>query len=283
MTASVTTRWTTAPISASGSPLTGPTGPPRSTSPGHLAQLATNFNAPTSVASAAVLYVFRTLVDDDIPLNDGCLRPLSLVVPSHSMLAPEYPAAVVAGNVETSQAVTGALYAALGDPGRGVGDDEQRDVRQRPASVLRDRGVGIGRGRRLRRHIGRPDPHDQFAPDRSRSARVAVSGTAGGVRDQGGQRRAGPMARRRRCGPAAAVPRADDGEHAVGSSAGAAVWHGRRADREPSEANRVERVDGDVIAMAGCDLVDVEPGDVLVIETPGGGGYGAPTQDRPGG
>ena len=73
-----------------------------------VAQLDTNFNAPTSVATAAVLYVFRTLVDDDIPLNDGCLRPLSIVVPGDSMLAPEYPAAVVAGNVETSQAVTGA-------------------------------------------------------------------------------------------------------------------------------------------------------------------------------
>ncbi len=70
-------------------------------------QLDTNFNAPRSVASAAVLYVFRTLVDDDIPLNDGCLRPLHLVVPEPSMLAPDYPAAVVAGNVETSQAVTG--------------------------------------------------------------------------------------------------------------------------------------------------------------------------------
>ena len=77
-------------------------------------QLDTNFNAPTSVATAAVLYVFRTLVADDIPLNDGCLRPLSIVVPGDSMLAPQYPAAVVAGNVETSQAVTGALYAALG-------------------------------------------------------------------------------------------------------------------------------------------------------------------------
>ncbi len=73
------------------------------------------------MASAAVLYVFRTLVDDDIPLNDGCLRPLTLVVPEGSMLAPTYPAAVVAGNVETSQAVTGALYAALGVQAEGSG------------------------------------------------------------------------------------------------------------------------------------------------------------------
>ncbi|MYS44846.1 5-oxoprolinase, partial [Streptomyces sp. SID5998] len=84
-------------------------------------QLDTNFNAPRSVVHAAVLYVFRTLVADDIPLNDGCLRPLEIVVPAGSMLSPEPPAAVVAGNVETSQAVTGALYAALGVQAEGSG------------------------------------------------------------------------------------------------------------------------------------------------------------------
>src|SRR5690606_12487262 len=84
-------------------------------------QLAPNFNAPTSVATAAVLYVFRTLVADDIPLNDGCLRPLRIVVPPGTMLSPTYPAAVVAGNVETSQAVTGALYAVLRVQAEGSG------------------------------------------------------------------------------------------------------------------------------------------------------------------
>ena len=73
-----------------------------------------NFNAPASVAKAAVLYVFRTLVEDDIPLNGGCLRPLDIRIPLGSMLNPEPPAAVVAGNVETSQVVTDALYGALG-------------------------------------------------------------------------------------------------------------------------------------------------------------------------
>ncbi|GAA3308262.1 hypothetical protein GCM10020295_69880 [Streptomyces cinereospinus] len=84
-------------------------------------QLAGNFNAPYSVVNAAVLYVFRTLVADDIPLNDGCLRPIRIIVPPGSMLSPEPPAAVVAGNVETSQAVTGALYAALGVQAEGSG------------------------------------------------------------------------------------------------------------------------------------------------------------------
>ncbi len=73
-----------------------------------------NFNAPTAIVHAAALYVFRTLVDDDIPLNAGCLKPLKIIVPEGSMLAPRWPAAVVAGNVETSQHIVDALYEALG-------------------------------------------------------------------------------------------------------------------------------------------------------------------------
>jgi len=88
---------------------------------GTSAQLSDNFNAPSSVAMAAVLYVFRTLVDGDIPLNSGCLKPINVIIPPGTMLSPEYPAAVAAGNVETSQAVTGALYAALGAMAEGSG------------------------------------------------------------------------------------------------------------------------------------------------------------------
>ena len=77
-------------------------------------QQPTNFNAPEPVTRAAVLYVFRMMVDDDIPMNAGCLRPINIVIPEKSMLSPEYPAAVVAGNVETSQAVTNCLFGALG-------------------------------------------------------------------------------------------------------------------------------------------------------------------------
>src|SRR3954467_2281292 len=79
---------------------------------GTSAQLPDNFNAPHSICRAATLYVFRTLVDDSIPLNDGCLRPIELKVPEGSMLNPHFPAAVVAGNVETSQVITDALFAA---------------------------------------------------------------------------------------------------------------------------------------------------------------------------
>jgi 5-oxoprolinase (ATP-hydrolysing) len=77
-------------------------------------QQPTNFNAPEPVTRAAVLYVFRVMVDDDIPMNAGCLRPINVIIPKKSMLSPEYPAAVVAGNVETSQAVTNCLFGALG-------------------------------------------------------------------------------------------------------------------------------------------------------------------------
>ena len=77
-------------------------------------QQTTNFNAPEPVTRAAVLYVFRVMVDDDIPMNAGCLRPIRIIVPKQSMLSPEFPAAVVAGNVETSQEVTNCLFGALG-------------------------------------------------------------------------------------------------------------------------------------------------------------------------
>jgi 5-oxoprolinase (ATP-hydrolysing) len=76
-------------------------------------QQPTNFNAPEPVTRAAVLYVFRVMVDDDIPMNAGCLRPINIVIPKKTMLTPEYPAAVVAGNVEVSQAVTNTLFLAL--------------------------------------------------------------------------------------------------------------------------------------------------------------------------
>src|SRR5699024_2198287 len=81
---------------------------------GTTAQVGDNFNAPAAVCMAAVLYVLRTLVPDDIPMNEGCLKPLRVIIPEGSMLRPRYPAATVAGNVETSQCITDALYGALG-------------------------------------------------------------------------------------------------------------------------------------------------------------------------
>ena len=103
---------------------------------GTSAQLADNFNAPRSIVRAASLYVVRTLIDDAIPMNDGCLRPITLVVPERSMLNPQFPAAVVAGNVETSQVVTDALFAATGRLAPSAGDDEQFHLRQRAPPIL---------------------------------------------------------------------------------------------------------------------------------------------------
>ena len=84
-------------------------------------QQPNNFNAPEPVARAAVLYVFRVMVEDEIPMNAGCLRPIRIIIPEGSMLSPRYPAAVVAGNVETSQAVTDTLFGALGALGSAQG------------------------------------------------------------------------------------------------------------------------------------------------------------------
>ena len=113
----------------------------RSTSPARAPQQPNNFNAPEPVTRAAVLYVFRVMVEDDIPMNAGCLRPIDIVIPEGSMLSPRYPAAVVAGNVETSQTVTDCLFGALGAHGPGAGHDEQSHLRQRHATNITRRSA----------------------------------------------------------------------------------------------------------------------------------------------
>ncbi|MFD4568977.1 hydantoinase B/oxoprolinase family protein [Streptomyces sp. NPDC058467] len=245
---------------------------------GTSAQLTTNFNAPFAVVNAAVLYVFRTLVADDIPLNDGCLRPLDIVVPPGSMLAPEPPAAVVAGNVETSQAITGALYAALSVQAEGSGTmnnvtfgNERYQYYETVAS-----GSGAGDGFPgapvVQTHMTNSrltDPEvlewrlpvqlDEFAVRRGSGGAGRWRGGDGAVRRL---RFHEPMtvstlSQHRRVPP-------------YGMAGGAPGALG---------ANRVERADGTVTELGGSDATDVGPGDVLVIETPGGGGYGPPSHD----
>ncbi|SDO62588.1 5-oxoprolinase (ATP-hydrolysing) [Streptomyces sp. cf386] len=241
-------------------------------------QLSTNFNAPFSVVNAAVLYVFRTLVADDIPLNDGCLRPLEIVVPSGSMLAPEPPAAVVAGNVETSQAITGALYAALGVQAEGSGTmnnvtfgNERHQYYETVAS-----GSGAGDG-----FPGAPVVQTHMTNSRLTDPEVlewrlpvqldefAVRRGSGGA----GQWRGGDGAVRR--------IRFQEPMTVSTLSQHRRVPPYGMAGGEPGAlgANRVERADGTVTELAGSDSADVGPGDVLVIETPGGGGYGPPSRD----
>ncbi|MGX5184499.1 hydantoinase B/oxoprolinase family protein [Streptomyces avermitilis] len=242
-------------------------------------QLTTNFNAPYSVVNAAVLYVFRTLVADDIPLNDGCLRPLDIVVPPGSMLAPEPPAAVVAGNVETSQAITGALYAALGVQAEGSGTmnnvtfgNEKYQYYETVAS-----GSGAGDGFPGASVVQTHMTNSRLTDPEVLEWRLPVEldefavrhGSGGAGRWRGGD---GAVRRIRFREPMTVSTLSQHRRVPPYGMAGG----------EPGAlgANRVERADGTVTELGGSDTADVGPGDVLVVETPGGGGYGPPPRDN---
>ncbi|MFE5405210.1 hydantoinase B/oxoprolinase family protein [Streptomyces sp. NPDC056580] len=246
---------------------------------GTSAQLATNFNAPSSVVDAAVLYVFRTLVDDDIPLNDGCLRPLEIVVPPGSMLAPEPPAAVVAGNVETSQAVTGALYAALGVQAEGSGTMNNvtfgNERHQYYETVASGSGAGDGfpgadavQTHMTNSRLTDPEVLEWRLPVRLEEFTVR-RGSGGAGRRRGGD---GAVRRIRFLEPMTVSTLSQHRRVPPYGMAGG----------EPGAlgANRVERADGTVTDLGGSGSADVGPGDVLVVETPGGGGYGRPSPEH---
>ncbi|MFD2079869.1 hydantoinase B/oxoprolinase family protein [Actinopolymorpha cephalotaxi] len=240
---------------------------------GTSAQLDTNFNAPASVATAAVLYVFRTLVDDDIPLNDGCLRPLRIVVPEGSMLAPRFPAAVVAGNVETSQAVTGALYAALGVQAEGSGTMNNvtfgNERHQYYETVASGSGAGDGfdgaavvQTHMTNSRLTDPEVLEWRLPVLLESFTIR-RGSGGAGRWRGGD---GAVRRLRFLEPATVSTLSGHRRVPPYGMAGGqpgALGH-----------NRIERADGTVVELAGADSAEVGTGDVLVVETPGGGGYG---------
>ena len=239
-------------------------------------QLPGNFNAPSSVAMAAVLYVFRTLVDDDIPLNSGCLQPLNVIIPEGSMLAPEYPAAVAAGNVETSQAVTGALYAALGVMAEGSGTMNNvtfgNDRYQYYETVASGSGAGDGfdgtdvvQTKMTNSRLTDPEVLEWRYPVRLESYRIR-HGSGGAGRWHGGE---GGVRRLRFAEPMTVTTLTGHRRvPAFGLAGGQPGALGRHWISHP---------DGTVTTMAGCDSVTVEPGDVFVIETPGGGGYGPPS------
>ena len=238
-------------------------------------QLPGNFNAPSSVAMAAVLYVLRTLVDDEIPLNAGCLKPVRVKIPPGCLLAPAYPAAVAAGNVETSQAVTGALYAALGVMAEGSGTMNNvtfgSEEYQYYETVASGSGAGDGFGgtavvqtHMTNSRLTDPEVLEWRYPVRLESFEIR-RGSGGAGRwpgGDGGRRRIrflAPMtvsllSSHRRVPP-------------YGMAGGAPGQLGHQW---------VERADGRVTELTGCDCVQVGPGDVFVLETPGGGGYGPP-------
>jgi 5-oxoprolinase (ATP-hydrolysing) len=240
---------------------------------GTSAQLGDNFNAPSSVAIAAVLYVFRTLVGKDIPLNSGCLQPLNVIIPPGTMLSPAYPAAVVAGNVETSQAITGALYAALGVMAEGSGTMNNvtfgNESYQYYETVASGSGAGEGfdgtdvvQTKMTNSRLTDPEVLEWRYPVRLESYAIR-RGSGGTGRWHGGD---GGVRRLRFLEPMTVTTLAGHRRvPAFGMAGGGPGALGR---------HWVEHADGSVTAMRGCDSVRQEAGDVFVIETPGGGGYG---------
>ncbi|MFK0264876.1 hydantoinase B/oxoprolinase family protein [Streptomyces angustmyceticus] len=233
-----------------------------------------NANAPRSVVMAAVLYVFRTLVADDIPLNSGCLKPVEVRVPEGSMLAPVFPAATVAGNVETSQAVTGALYAALGVQAEGSGTMNNvtfgNDRVQYYETVASGSGAGDGfdGADAVQTHMTNSRLTDPEVLEWRYPVRVDAfairSGSGGTGRWHGGR---GVERRLRFLEPMTVALLTNHRRVAPYGMAGGAPG--------ALGANWVERADGSRVELAGCDVADVGVDDVLVLRTPGGGGYGA--------
>lgn len=242
---------------------------------GTSAQSGSNFNAPLAVCKAAVLYAFRCMVAADIPLNQGCLKPLDIRVPEGSLLNPVYPAAVVAGNVETSQAITDALFGAFGAMAAAQGTMNNLtfgDARYQYYETIAG-GAGAGPGfdgaSAVQTHMTNSrltDPEilesrfpvllERFAIRRGSGGAGHRCGGEGVVREI---RFLSPMAvsilsMRRTTAP-------------FGLQGG--------SDGAPGE-NAIRRADGRLEPLAGCDHAQLAAGDAIIIKTPGGGGFGEP-------
>ena len=240
---------------------------------GTSSQLPNNFNAPSAICMAAVLYVFCTLVDDDIPLNAGCLKPLNVIIPEGSMLNPRYPAAVVSGNVETSSCITNALYGALGvmasSPGTMNNFTFGNDRHQYYETISGGSGAGNGfdgtdvvQTHMTNSRLTDPEVLEWRYPVRLDSYEIKP-GSGGRGRWHGGnggvrkirfleQMTASILSNNRRVPP-------------FGTDGGEPGSCGR---------NSVIRSDGRTEELGFVASVEMHPGDVFVIETPGGGGYG---------
>ena len=242
---------------------------------GTSAQQPTNFNAPSAVCKAAVLYVFRTLVDDEIPMNAGCLKPIDIVIPEGSMLAPRYPAAVVAGNVETSQVVTDTLYGALGVLAASQGTMNNftfgNDTYQYYETISGGAGAGpdfdgasVVQTHMTNSRLTDPEVLEWRFPVRLESYAIR-RGSGGAGRHRGGD---GSARRVRFLEPMTAVMLANHRRIAPFGAAGGM----------PGEVGRnwVERADGTREEFGATCAVAMNAGDVFVIETPGGGGFGPP-------
>jgi 5-oxoprolinase (ATP-hydrolysing) len=250
---------------------------------GTSAQLPNNFNAPRAVCMAAVLYVFRSLVDDDIPLNAGCLKPLKVTIPQGSMLNPNPPASVVAGNVETSTCITNALFGALGvmagsqptmnnftfgnarvqyyetiSGGSGAGGrfDAQGQL------VGGFDGTSVVQTHMTNSRLTDPEVLEFRFPVRLESYAIR-QGSGGAGRWRGGD---GGVRRVRFLEPMTAGILSNGRIHpAFGMAGGHSGLPG---------INRVVRADGRVQELAHIGQVEMQTGDVFEIHTPGGGGFG---------
>ncbi|SFK96971.1 5-oxoprolinase (ATP-hydrolysing) [Nitrosomonas aestuarii] len=240
---------------------------------GTSAQRPNNFNAPLPVCYAAVLYVFRTLVKDDIPLNAGCLKPIEIIVPKGCMLNPVFPAAVVAGNVETSQCVTDALYGALGVMAAAQGTMNNLTFGNDRYQYYETLCGGAGAGPDF---DGQSAVHTHMTNSRLTDPEILESrypvlvesfsirkGSGGNGYYKGGD---GVIRR----------IRFNDKMHAAILSNHRRIapfgLHG--GENGVTGCNWVERKNAVVEELGACASVQLEPGDVMVIETPGGGGYG---------
>jgi 5-oxoprolinase (ATP-hydrolysing) len=236
-------------------------------------QQPNNFNAPLAITRAATLYVFRTLVDDDIPLNEGCLRPIEIVVPEGSLLNPRPGAAVVAGNVETSQVVVDAVYGALGVLAASQGTMNNFTfgdaTRQYYETICGGAGAGptFDGASVVQTHMTNSrltDPEvletrfpilvEQFSVRRGSGGLGKHRGGDGAIRRI---RFRAPMTAAMLSNRRSTAPFGLDG----GSDGKAGV-------------NWIERADGSITSLAATGKAEILPGDVFVIETPGGGGYG---------
>jgi 5-oxoprolinase (ATP-hydrolysing) len=238
-------------------------------------QRPNNFNAPSSVAKAAVLYVFRTMIDDEIPMNAGCLEPLDIVIPEGCMLRPTYPAAVVAGNVETSQCITDALYGAMKVMAASQGTMNNftfgNERHQYYETVAGGSGAGPGfdgtdavQTHMTNSRLTDPEVLEFRFPVLVEEFRIR-RGSGGAGLHRGGD---GVVRRIRfREAMTAAILSGHRRIPPYGLEGGAPGALGR---------NAVERADGTIVELKGTDKIDMQPGDCFIIETPGGGGFGKP-------
>jgi 5-oxoprolinase (ATP-hydrolysing) len=251
-------------------------------------QQVNNFNAPTAVCMAAVLYVFRTLVDDDIPLNAGCLKPLKVIIPPGSMLNPNPPASVVAGNVETSTCITNALFGALGVMASsqctmnnftfgnerhqyyetiagGSGAGAEIDSEGRVTGGFN--GTSVVQTHMTNSRLTDPEVLEFRFPVRLESYEIRA-GSGGRGRWTGGN---GGIRRVRFLEPMTASILSNGRVHgAFGMAGGEAGQVG---------INRVVRTDGRIEPLQHIGQAQMQPGDIFEIHTPGGGGYGPPGPD----